>query len=486
MNLDAAAIHFYANEPVYFVEDIIRAKPDKIQRDILYSVRDYPMTSVRSGHGIGKTAVESWCIIWYLLTRPFPKIPCTAPTKHQLYDILWSEVSKWIRNSPVLQREIIWTQEKIYLNGYAEEWFAVARTATNPDALQGFHSDYILFIIDEASGVSDRVFEPVLGAMTSDAARLLMMGNPTRISGFFYASHHKNRSSYNAMHADGRDSCRVSGKFVQKIIEMFGEDSDVFRVRVAGQFPKSNPDSFIAVEWCEHAAKISMETKRQRIDIGVDVARYGDDSSVLYPVFDRCVSGDIEIYHHNRTTEIAGHVVQMVKRYAVLLPRSEYYIKIDCDGLGVGVYDNLYEQREQIIEDIWREECIRAGHNPDDGRQLRQCDTIPKITLEICECHFGGAGGKLGDDDPIEYSNNTGLMWGSVRRALKDGTLQIPDNDMLIEQLCNRRYTVNADGKIELERKESMKKRGLKSPDMADALALAMYDTGDRWQLVGL
>ena len=94
------ALLFYAEEPVYFVEDMIRVNPDEKQRDILRSLRDYPMTSVRSGHGIGKSAVEAWAVIWYLCTRPFPKIPCTAPTQHQLYGILSAEISKWLRNGP--------------------------------------------------------------------------------------------------------------------------------------------------------------------------------------------------------------------------------------------------------------------------------------------------------------------------------------------------------------------------------------------------
>ena len=138
MSLDPAAICYYADHPVEFVEDIIRAKPDTRQRDMLRSVADNPLTSVRSGHGVGKSAVESWLVIWFLSTRPYPKVPCTAPTKHQLYDILWAEISKWLRNNPVLEKDIIWTQEKVFMRGYREEWFAVARTASKPDALQGF------------------------------------------------------------------------------------------------------------------------------------------------------------------------------------------------------------------------------------------------------------------------------------------------------------------------------------------------------------
>lgn len=481
MNNDA--ILFYADEPIYFVEDIIKATPDQKQRDILRSLRDYSMTSVRSGHGIGKSAVEAWAVIWFLCTRPFPKIPCTAPTEHQLMDVLWAEISKWMRNNPVLREELIWTKEKLYMKGYPEEWFAVPRTATNPEALQGFHADHVLYIIDEASGVSDKVFEPVLGAMTGEDAKLLMMGNPTRLSGFFFDSHHRNRAQYSAIHVDGRDSQHVSKKFVQQIIDMFGLDSDVFRVRVSGQFPKSTPDSLIMMDWCEAATQLNPEIVRSRVDIGVDVARYGDDSSALYPVIDKVQSDGYELYHHNRTTEISGYVVQMIKRYAIECLDAVIRVKVDCDGLGVGVYDNLYDLTDQIIDEIWRDRCRHEGLDPDNGNQWNECQRIPQLDLEIVECHFGAAGGKIDEDDPLEYSNSTGLMWGKVRKLLQAGALQIPDDDALISQLSNRRYIVNKDGKLELERKEAMKKRGLPSPDIADALALALYDPNNEWTL---
>jgi phage terminase large subunit len=475
MEFDQEAILYYADNPVEFVEDIIGAIPDDNQKTILRSVASESMTSVRSGHGIGKSAVEAWVVIWFLCTRPFPKIPCTAPTQHQLFDILWAEVSKWIRSSPFLRNELTWTNEKIYMRGYPEEWFAVARTATNPDALQGFHAENVLFIIDEASGVKDIVFEPVLGALSTKGAKLLMCGNPTRLTGFFYDSHHKNRSSYNALHVDGRDSSRVDMDFINKIIDMFGADSDVFRVRVAGQFPRSTPDSLIAMEWCEDAAKLRIESPCNRIDIGVDVARYGNDSSVLFPVMDKTRPvEEFEVYHHNMTTEITGHVVIMIKRYAREYPEAMIRIKVDCDGLGVGVFDNLATQKDKIIDEVREERCRAGGLDP--VTEWSQCQAIPRLDLEIIECHFGGKGGKVDDADPVEYSNSTGLMWGAVRKKLKDGTFQLPDNDALFSQLSNRKYVVNKDGKIELERKESMKKRGVSSPDIADALALALYD----------
>ena len=147
--LSVEAILHYKDRPVEFVKDIIGAEPDEIQAEVLNSVAQNQLTSVRSGHGIGKSALQSWLIIWFMCTRPFPKIPCTAPTKHQLHDILWAEVAKWL--NPILKTEIEWTQEKLYMKSNPENWFAVPRTATQPDALQGFHSEHLLYIIDEAS-----------------------------------------------------------------------------------------------------------------------------------------------------------------------------------------------------------------------------------------------------------------------------------------------------------------------------------------------
>lgn len=471
--IDPKAILYYADNPVDFVEDIIRAKPDPHQRDILNSIAKYPMTSVRSGHGIGKSAVESWAIIWFLSTRPFPKIPCTAPTQHQLWDILWAEVAKWLRSNPVLSNDLIWTREKVYMRGYAEEWFAVARTASKPDALQGFHADNVLYIIDEASGVRDDIFEPVLGALSTEGARLMMCGNPTKITGFFYNSHHKDRAQYKTIHVDGRDSSRVDDRFIKTVVEMFGEDSDVFRVRVAGEFPRALPDSFIPMEWAEKASEgeAPVLEKVLRVDIGIDVARFGDDSSVFSPVLDRKVQEAPEVYHHNDTMELAGKAVQAVRRYAKAHEWAAIKVKVDCDGLGVGVYDRLNEQRESIIEAVETERAERY-------KDLEPYDPSipPPFDLQIVECHFGGEGGTISDDDPIEYHNSTGLMWGAVREALRTGAIHLWYDDKQISQLSNRRYAVNSSGRIELERKESMKKRGLSSPDMADALALALHD----------
>ncbi len=431
------AILYYKDRPIEFVKDIIQATPDDNQADILNRVANNRMTSIRSGHGIGKSTVLSWLIIWFMCTRPFPKIPCTAPTKHQLYDILWAEIAKWL--NPTLKTEIEWTQEKLYMKAYPENWFAVPRTATQPDALQGFHAEHLLYIIDEASGVKDSVFEPVLGSLSTQDSRLIMMGNPTQLSGFFFDSHNKNRDKYSIAKISGENSKRVSKQFIQDIIDMYGLDSDVFRVRVAGEFPKAMPDSFIQLDWVENCSKnrISQTYPTIRIDIGVDVARFGDDETVINILFDKKYQQKQKVLNHNDTMEVTGNIVQIVEELRQQYIGIPIHIKIDCDGLGVGVYDRLKEIKEQKK---W-------------------------ITVTLHECHFGGAGGKNKNNDPVEFSNSTGKMWGLLREKLKNNDIELIYDDKQITQVSNRKYRVNSDGQIELERKEEMKKRGLTSPD---------------------
>lgn len=445
------AIMYYASHPVEFVEDIIGATPDEEQAKILHSVFANPMTSVRSGHGVGKSTVEAWSVIWFLCTHPFPKIPCTAPTQHQLFDILWAEVSKWIRNSKALSNELILTKEKLYMRGYSEEWFAVARTASKPDALQGFHAEHVLYIIDEASGVDDTIFEPVLGALSTPGARLLMCGNPTQLSGFFYDSHHKNRASYSTFHIDGRKSSRVSQDFINTIIRMYGEDSDVFRVRVAGDFPLQEDDIFIPLPLVERSimTEYTPSIIPSTIHIGCDVARFGDDKTVIGYKVDEKAS-----FHKKRhgqdTMKTADDIVQLgqelVSKYH---PTDPIPVKIDDGGVGGGVVDRLRQIKRNDPERFW--------------------------WLEVYPVKFG---------QRIKhkyYDDSTTYMMSVVKQLLaphdengqpKPVQLILPDDDDLVAQLSGRKYYITEQSKIRIESKDAVKKRGQPSPDEADCILL--------------
>ena len=456
MMFDEEAIFYYADHPVEFVEDIIGATPDKEQAKILQSVAQNQMTSVRSGHGVGKSTVEAWVAIWFMVTRPFPKIPCTAPTQHQLFDILWAEISKWLRHNKAIADEIVWTKEKVYMKGYPEEWFAVARTASKPDALQGFHADNVLYIIDEASGVDDSIFEPVLGALSTPGAKLLMCGNPTQLSGFFYDSHNKNRSSYSAHHIDGRKSSRVSQEFVQTIIRMYGEDSDVFRVRVAGDFPLQEDDIFIPLPLVENSimTEFSPRKKPDSIHIGCDVARFGDDRTVIgYKIDEKA-----EFYKKRQgqdTMKTADDIVilgeMLVQRYKLTQDKDDPIpVKVDDGGVGGGVVDRLRQMKRNAPEKLW--------------------------WLEIYPVIFGQR------IKHKHYYDSTTYMMSIVKKLLqpfdedngarKPVELILPDDDDLVAQLSGRKYSLTDTSKIKVESKDAMKKRGRPSPDEADCVLL--------------
>lgn len=445
------AILYYADHPTAFVKDIIQATPDKEQAKILESVAKNQLTTVRSGHGVGKSTVEAWVVIWFLLTRPFPKIPCTAPTQHQLFDILWAEISKWIRNNPILQKDLIWTKEKVYIKGYPEEWFAVARTASKPDALQGFHAEEVLYIIDEASGVDDKIFEPVLGALSTSGARLLMCGNPTQLSGFFYDSHHKNRASYTTFHIDGRNSSRVSQDFVQTIIRMYGENSDVFRVRVAGEFPLQEEDIFIPLSLVEHSimTEYSIPQKPTLLHIGADIARFGDDKTVIgYKANEK-----VTFYKKRRgqdTMKTADDIVllgeQLVQKYQ---PTEPIPIKIDDGGVGGGVVDRLRQIKRNQPERFWWMEIypVKFGQRIQHKHYYDSTTYMMAVVKKLLQPYD-----EQGNPKPIE--------------------LILPDDDDMAAQLSGRKYFLTENSKIKIESKKEMKKRGRPSPDEADCILL--------------
>lgn len=442
----------YRNNPILFVREVCKAEPEIEQIQMLDSVNKNKMTAVKSGHGIGKTTTLAWTILWFMFTRPFPKIPCTAPTMHQLRDILWAEISKWLYQSPILQQFFEWTVERLTLRTQEEKWFAVARTATKPDAMQGFHSESLLFVVDEASGVDNKIFEPILGALTGEETRFIMVGNPTKTEGFFYDAFTKNRNMFNCITLNAENSNRVSKDFVSAIIALYGKDSDPYRVRVAGEFPKSQPDTFISLELIERAInnyRYKEHPKDERlvnIHLGVDVARFGDDESVIY--LTKEYEGGLylsviqEVVYKNTTVELTGRTKAIIRQLNAQYPKLVVYVNVDGGGVGAGVVDEL-----------------ESDHSD--------------LKYKVIEQTFGGQGGTL-NEEPIKYSNNTGLLWGNVRRLLLVEKLWLAEDNTLIKQLSTRKYSVDEDGNIRLERKSEMKKRNEESPDRADSLSLSL------------
>lgn len=443
-------IDVYWDDPVAFAEDILKFHPDKWQQEVLTDLANYPFVSVRSGQGVGKTGLEAVAVIWYLCCRPNPKVVCTAPTRQQLNDVLWAEIAKWLESS-VVKNFLKWTKTKVYMIGNEERWFATARTAAKPENMQGFHEEYMLFVVDEASGVDDNIMEAILGTLSGEENKLLMCGNPTRTSGVFYESHHKDRVIYKTHKVSSWDSPRASKENIERLIRKYGKDSDVVRVRVYGEFPKAEPDAFMPLELVEIATEREIEPIGRTLYIGVDVARYGDDETVIAPRIGGKVF-ELRGFNRQSTTETTGRVIETCRMYIEQYRQiNDIIIRVDDDGVGGGVTDGLKEFFD---------------YNP-----------FP-VQVQIVPM---GNGRKAEDDE--HYENRGTEMWAAIRDFLTDNLsaymqgnppeIQLPNDEKLISQLTTRKYRMTSKGRIALERKEDMKKRGLDSPDRADAVALA-------------
>lgn len=445
----------YYDNPVWFAEDMLNFHADKWQSDVLMALAKSPKVSVRSGQGVGKTGLESIVVTWYLCTRPFPKVIATAPTRQQLYDVLWAEISKWLSGSMV-ENLLQWTKTKVYMKGYEERWWATARTAVKSENMQGFHEDYMLFVVDEASGVADPIMEAILGTLSGYENKLLMCGNPTRTSGTFYDSHNRDRDLYKTFKVSSLDSPRTSKDNIEMLKRKYLEDSDVYRVRVLGEFPKGESDALIPLEYVETATNTKVSIKDCfTLNIGADIARFGNDNTVLAPRIGNKVF-DLNRYSKKDTMETSGNILRIADKF-----KNKYHqinkikIKVDDDGLGGGVTDRL-------------KEVIR----------------LDKLGYEVIPIKNGA---KANDDE--HYSDKSAEMWGNMRDILeenftnfvqgKEPSVELPNDERLIKQLANRKYKIDSKGRIDLEQKEEMKKRIGESPDLADAVIYSFAENGD-------
>lgn len=444
----------YWDNPVWFAEDMMGFHADKWQADVLMALAESPKVSVRSGQGVGKTGLESIVVTWYLCTRPFPKVIATAPTRQQLYDVLWAEISKWLSSSKI-DSLLEWTKTKIYMKGHSERWWATAKTATRPENMQGFHEDYMLFVVDEASGVADPIMEAILGTLTGYENKLLMCGNPTRTSGTFYDSHNRDRDLYKTFKVSSLDSPRTSKDNIEMLRRKYHEGSDPWRVRVLGEFPKGESDSLISLETVEMATIRDVNISNDYIlNIGADIARYGDDETIIAPRIGGKVF-DLLTYSKQSTMETSGRILRAVDEFKNMYPQiNRVKIKTDDDGLGAGVTD-----------------------------RLREVVTQERLNYEIIPIQNGSSA-----IEKDKYYNKASEMWDVMREELdnnlscylqgKESTIQLPNDDKLIKQLSNRKYSVDSKGKIQIESKKEMKKRMGESPDRADAVIYSFAENG--------
>ena len=429
----------FHDDPVLFVEAVLQAKPQPWQAEALTAIANNDRVAIKSGHGVGKTAFLSWTVLWWLLTHYPCKCAVTANTAHQLSDVLWTEIDKWARSLPQGFKDLLeFKTDKISLKG-ANDSFAVARTSRreNPEALQGFHSENMLFVCEEASGIPDVVFQVGEGAMSTAGAKTIMCGNPTRSDGFFYEAFHGQRDQWHCMTVSCEDATTVSEDFLQNMADKYGVESNVYRVRVLGEFPTQSDDVLLPLHLVEEALKRDIEASPTTPVVwGLDVARFGSDRSALAKRQGQILIEPVKSWQNKDLMEMAGIVLAEYDATPYRLKPQAIYI--DAIGIGAGLAD-----------------------------RLRELD-MPAVAISVSEtASLKDRFNRLRDE----------LFWNS-REWFEARDCKMPDDQTLISELTAIRYKYLSNGKLKIEGKDEMKRRGQRSPDLADAFVLTFAEQG--------
>jgi phage terminase large subunit len=426
----------YRNDPVLFVQEVLGQEPDDWQAEMMRAVAaGHRRISIRSGHGVGKSTASAWLMLWFLLTRFPVKVVVTAPTSAQLYDALFAEVKRWVSELPLHLKKLLDVKaDKIELIAAPEAAFISARTSRPeaPEALQGIHSEHVLLIADEASGIPEAVFEAASGSMSGEHACTVLLGNPTRSSGFFFDTHNRLINQWWTRRVSCVDSNRVSDEYVKEMAERYGDESNAYRVRVLGEFPLADDDTIIPIHLAVSAQNRDIV---QRTDIkpiwGLDVARFGTDRSALCKRW-------------------GGYVAPIVSWKGLDLMQLVGAVKAEYDSLP------FMEQPDEILVD-----SIGLGSGVVD--RLRELG-LPARGINVSESpSMKGT-----------YYNLRSELWFAVKAFLEKRDTLLPKDERLLSGLVAPRYSFTSNGKLKAESKDEMRRRGLSSPDEADSLCLTM------------
>lgn len=348
----ASRIALWRKDPVQFVRDVFKVEPDLWQIEFLIAYNDNRRIAAKACKGPGKTAVLAWCAWHFLVTRPFPKIAATSITGDNLRDGLWTEMAKWQARSPFLRGAFEWTKTRIYAKDHPETWWMSARqwakggdANQQADALAGLHADYIMFIIDEAGGVPDAVMAAAEAALATvgSEAKLLICGNPTHLTGPLYRACTSEASLWKVIEITGdpdspKRSPRISVQWAREQIKKYGRDNPWVLVNVFGQFPPASLNALLGPDDLKVA--FSRVVKKDAYShsgkvLGVDVARQGDDSTVIAPR-QGIVAFKPKVLRIADTVQIAGHVAQAINKF------QPDVVNVDgTGGWGYGVVDTL-------------------------------------------------------------------------------------------------------------------------------------------------
>lgn len=411
--------------------------PDEWQARVLRELGEYAeriergenpgpfQLAVASGHGVGKSALVAWVIGWFMSCRATPQIVVTANTENQLNTKTWRTLARW--HALMVNKDWFdWTATKFSYKADPAKWYAsaVPWSENNPDAFAGTHDKNVLVIFDEASKIADVIWDKIDGAMSTRGAMWVCFGNPTRNAGRFYECFNKYRKWWVTHQVDARACKHADPVYIERFIAQFGENSDKARIQIYGQFPAASTNQLIpteAVEKCQKHETVGWEYLPKVM--GVDVARYGECSTVIAWRQGRKVF-PMEVLPKQDLMQTAHHIAEAIKR------ERPAQVFIDGSGIGAGVVDRLRQLNFSVVD-------VNGGNQSLNPRFL----------------------------------NKRAEMWEEMKEFIV-GLCELPPDSRLKDELTCVSYGFTDKGRIRLQRKEDiMDDYGL-SPDRADALSL--------------
>lgn len=444
----------WGRDPSAYAREVLGTEPWSRQIEILEAVCEHSRVAVRSGHKVGKSRCAAILAHWWVSTRPGAWVIMTSSSGRQVKSILWAEFRKLYTAAlfplgplPALDPNAGWELD----DGRRVQGFST----DTPERMAGISGENVLFILDEASGIPEPIFEAIEGNRAG-GARCVMFSNPTQTSGTFYDAFHTKKQFWKGIVLSSEDTPNVkAGKIVvsglataawiEEKKKEWGEDSPIFQVRVRGNFPSQANDAVIGLGLVEGAARrwVELEDERaactEQLHAGVDPARFGDDESVVVLRRGRHVLG-LWVYQGLDGVQLAGKVRELLRDHVQpgeRLPR----VKIDSIGIGASCADSLrYARGERDEELLHLVEVVSSERAQDENL----------------------------------YAKLRDQLWFAIRDWLKTGSL--PPDDKLHGELVAPTYFFDARGRYQVESKDDMRRRLGRSPDRADALALCIFE----------
>ena len=395
--------------------------------------------SIMAGKGVGKDALLSWMILWFVSLFPYCKIPCVSVSADQLYKVLWSEIAKWLEHSAVKPWLTI-QNDKLYFRELSEEivgkrWFAFPKTA-NPkstvqeqtETLAGIHEDYVMIAVDEASGIPEGVFQPLEGTLTGIVNFLLVIFNPTRATGYAIETQTTSAEDWIALQWNAEESELANKVEHTRLLERYGRESNPYRIRVLGLPPITDEQTMFPWEWIEEAVDREIE---------------GFDHLPLVKALDCGAGGDASIIATRR-----GYQVYPLKRLTT--PDSTVLINWAGSDIDAEQPDTLF------VDTIGIGWAVEGGLRDKKGALVEAADA------------------RRTADNSDKYWNKRAEMYDRLREAFEKGLISIPDDRDLKDQLGAIRCEY-VKSKLKILDKRIIKKTLGHSPDEADALAMTFY-----------